>query len=67
MRIIVLDNEKGIVAVSANTGLDGCSGTISGVGSYIGNTLKFGSYTKEEGTENCIINVTFKDGKKAIK
>lgn len=67
MRIIVLDNEKGIVAVSASTGTGGCSGTIAGVGNYIGNTLKFGNYTKEEGAENCMVNVTFKDGKKGKK
>lgn len=68
MRIIVLDNEKGVVAVSAFTGAaSGCSGTIAGIGNYIGNTLRFSNYTKEEGAENCVVTVSFKDGKKGKK
>jgi len=60
LRTIVLDNEKGIVAASAFTGITGgCSGTIAGIGKYTAGTLKFTNYTKEEGTDNCTVTIVF--------
>lgn len=68
VRTIVLNNEKGIVAVSAFTGLpNGCSGTIAGIGNFVGDTLTFNSYVKEEGSESCVVNITFDKNRKSAK
>ncbi len=67
MTIITLDSEKEVQAVSLGTGSNGCGGGIAGIGSVVGNILKFQNYTKEEGAENCVISVAFKDGKKGKK
>jgi hypothetical protein len=68
MKTIILDNEKGIVAVSAFTGIpNGCSGTIAGIGKFVGDTLTFNSYTKEEGSENCVVQVNFDKNRKSGK
>lgn len=64
MSVIVLDNEKGIVAVNATTTSGACTGTIAGIGSYSDNQLKFSNYVKDEGAESCEVTVKF-NGKKA--
>ena len=67
MTIITLDSEKEVEAVSIGTGSNGCGGGMTGVGTVVGNTLKFQNYTKEEGAENCVLSIAFKEGKKGKK
>lgn len=68
MSITVLDDETGVVAVSAVTFNEGhCLGKIAGIGRYVDKTLKFSPYNEEVGTENCLISISFKDGKKGKK
>lgn len=62
MKVFVLD--KNTASAEITTVTQNCDGEISGRGNLIGNTLKFQSDTKEDGAENCVISVTFKDGKK---
>jgi uncharacterized protein len=54
MKIFILD--KNTASAEINTSTKNCDGEISGRGNLIGNMLKFQS---EDGSENCVINVTF--------
>lgn len=68
MKIMVLDNEKGIVAASVFTGIQGgCSGTIAGLGKFVGDTLSLKNFAKEEGAESCVVSVVFNKNMKSAK
>ncbi|WP_323697060.1 hypothetical protein [Thiorhodovibrio litoralis] len=62
LRTIVLENEKGVVAVSAFTGIpNACSGTVSGVGNFNENRSDFTNYTGVNDSELCTVTIHFND------
>lgn len=52
-RTILLDKRAGIIAASASLVINGCSGSVEGIGKISGNKLKFTPYSKVAGGENC--------------
>lgn len=59
IQVILLDEENGIAAVSAEVAQGTCGGRVSGVGKIKGKKLIFTPYVKIEGGELCAITVDF--------
>ena len=63
---ILLDEEKGVLAAAAQVVQGSCSGTLAGIGTIKGKTVRIEPYTKLPGGERCILEITFSpDWKKA--
>ncbi|AOZ50775.1 hypothetical protein [Chromobacterium vaccinii] len=66
LELIVLDSDSGTLAASTTVAQEGCSGSVAGIGKLKGNVLQFKPYKKEEGGEQCVIQVNFSpNGKSA--
>lgn len=59
LKVIVLDDEKGVAAASLVVAAGGCSGSIAGVGSIAAKKLQFASFQKVENGGACRISVQF--------
>lgn len=59
VRTIVLDGDEGVVAAQVDVGTAGCSGGFTGTGTLKSNVLELRPYRKEEGTEDCVVTMTF--------
>lgn len=59
LQVILLDEEKGIVAAATSIVIGSCSGSISGVGKISGRSLTFAPYKKLEQGETCSITAEF--------
>lgn len=57
--MIVLDGDAGLVAAEATVAIEGCTGSFTGTGTLNGNVLELRPYRKEEGTEHCVVTMTF--------
>ncbi|HEY8880105.1 MAG TPA: hypothetical protein VIN03_21215 [Roseateles sp.] len=59
VRTVLLDRSQGVAAASITVAMDGCSGSIAGMGSLANRQLSFSSYEKTPGGAFCKVSITF--------
>lgn len=59
LQVMILDAEEGVAAAKASVNQGGCSGTLAGIGKFIGRKLTLSPYSKLEGAESCALVIEF--------
>ena len=59
LRTLVLDWDSQQIAAQTEVSIGPCSGSVAGIGTLVGNTLRFKQYKPAEGGEACVITVKF--------
>ena len=67
LRTLVLDSEKGVVAVSSAVTLGACSGEITGIGEMKAKSLRIKPYEKLEDGEDCVLQIDFSNDWQSAK
>jgi hypothetical protein len=67
VRVLLLDDERGVAAASATVVSGACSGTVAGTGQVRGRTLTITPYKKIEGGESCRLELEFDASWKQVK
>jgi hypothetical protein len=67
VRVILLDDDRGVVAASAEVVSGSCSGSIAGIGEIRGRILTVTPYQKTEGGGSCRLELEFDRTWKQVK